>query len=535
MLAAIAGFGIYYLIPQDKNRNITTPPTHAASVAEEKHLPSSFALDIPIPLPEVASNENFKLQEFNGLADGPRECSNQRGIRSNCYTTKYQYSITSGPADISPGASGDIKISVPVFVSGKGSQQGRAGDRARSDDIRYFQSKLIASANISVTMDSRWCPEVDIKPDFVWTGPTRVEIFHRAKVDIQHQVEEILRTPVTALGKDSMKNFTGCDKVQSALANIWKNTSFPVSKADGASEQFIIIKPKSLGYYGLKLASGNLYMGFSITADTWISDQQVKSEPRQLPQPIKLSSGSGRASVSVPIEIDYQYILQSINAELGKKPFNTRNRWGSFTIRVNKLRVYPSNDELVLGLHLHMQNSGSWKDTYGWVFLATTPRMNDSGTGVQLTKPVFTRPVDLKEWVTIKRALNESIVRKINRQGLVINFSRESLHLLENLKHDMEKSGPGNLARFSNATFINDNLSLLASGIRVNGSLSAQASFVADTSTERLVMMEASAIDAPEKSQIESSNEIQQKIDGLLNQMDTIEKKLGRFRQILNN
>jgi hypothetical protein len=425
-------------------------------------------------------------------------------------------------------------VSAPVYVSGKGSQEGRAADKVQSD-IRYFQSKLTASAAVTVTLDSRWCPKIHVKPNFTWKDPSRVEIFHRAKTDIQYLVENLLDDPVTTLGNAAVEEFVGCDKVRAILANVWKYNSFPISKADGQSIQYINIKPKSLGYSGLKLVSDQLYLGFRITADTEIADQPAVSDARALPQATRIMDGGGSASIPLPIDLGYQYILNAINSQIGKQPFHTQNRWGSFTIHINRIKIYPSNSELILGLHVHIVNSESWMDTHGWVFLETTPQLMENGEGIMLTRPVFTKPVDTGEWLTLKRALKESIADAIQQRGLPVSFTRETRHLLDNMKHELEKSHAGSPVKFTRPIFKISSVSLLSDRITVNGALDAEASYLPDSDNKQLVAMDIQPPEAVQTSQDESKDDIQLKIDSLLNQMDSIENKLSRFRQILEN
>ena len=536
-LAAAIGIGIgfYFLAPQDKNRNLTEPPADAAGIQNKQSTPSTFSLDIPVPLSTPGNGaDQSSIPQINGITDGPRECSNRRGASNLCYTTRYHYSITSGSATITPGADGTLNVSTTVYVSGKGSQEGRSADKAQSD-IRYFQSKLTANATVTVTLDSRWCPKIHVKPTFTWKDPSRVEIFHRAKVDIQYLVERLLDDPVTTLGNAAVEDFIGCDKVQAILANAWKFNSFPVSKADGRSLQYINIMPKSLGYSGLKLVSDKLYLGFRITADTQIADQPVIADTRALPQATQIMDGGGNASIPLPIDLGYQYILNEINSQVGKQPFHTKNRWGEFTIHINKIKIYPSDSELILGLHVHMINSDSWMDTFGWVFLATTPQLMQNGDGIMLTQPVFTKPVDTGEWVTLKRALKESIADTIKERGLAISFTKDTRHLLDNIRHELEKSHAGYPVKFTHPVFKINSVTLLSDRVTVNGALDVEASYVPDTDSKQLAVADITPAEPVQTIPDEPKDEIQLKINSLLDQMDTIENKLSRFRKILNN
>ncbi|HEY5733434.1 MAG TPA: DUF4403 family protein, partial [Gammaproteobacteria bacterium] len=272
-----------------------------------------------------------------------------------------------------------------------------------------------------------------------------------------------------------------------------------------------------------------------ITADTEVAEQPVIAKNKALPQATRIMDGGGNASISLPIDLGYQYILNAINEQIGKQPFQTKNRWGSFTIQINKIKIYPSDSELILGLHVHIINSESWLDTFGWVFLKTTPQLMQSGDGIMLTQPVFTKPVDTGEWVTLRRALKESLADTIKKRGLTVSFTKETRHLLDNIKYELGKSHAGYPVKFTHPVFKISSVTLLPDRITVNGALNAQASYVPDTDSKQLLANDIVSPKAVQTIQDESKNDIQLKIDSLLNQMDTIENKLSRFRQILKN
>jgi len=520
--------------PDGDTHNFTVPPAESTFDAESKNITNVFSLNIAAPLIDTneASNQ-LKIKQIQGTEDGPRECSNNKEGTLTCYTTKYKYTISAGSPSITPGVENTINVSIPAFVSGRGIHKGRAESKSQSD-IRYFQSKLIANANIKVTLDSKWCPRIDIQPDFLWKDKTKVEVFHKAKVDIQYQVEKKLRDAVVKMGKTAIKNFISCDSIRNQLSNSWRYVSFPINKPSSNTQQYINIKPDSLGYVGLKLISDKLFMEFRVTASTEIADTPLNRSERELPRAFQATSENNIAHIPVPVSLGYQEILAEVQRQIGSEPFFTENRFGEHVIYINKMKLYPSDGELVIGLQLHMTNTEDWFDRSGWVYIIVKPELMNTSEGILLSQARFSEGADADEWITIRRALKESILETIEERGLVINFSESTKLLLNSMKSELEKPRADVPVLFSNPEFEINNISLLSSDLVVNGALGADASFITDAAIETIAQIDTTdgEIDVPLDPAIER---IYSQMDSLLNQIDLIEKKLDQFNKILNN
>ena len=535
MLAAL-GFAIYYFIPEDENRNLTVPPELSISLNDESENKTSvFSLEIDSRLMDVYANANkFKIQPIKGVDDGPRECSERKSGERNCYTTKYQYTITSGLPTVTPGIDKTVNISVPVYVSGRGSQIGRAEDKSISD-IRYFQSKLVANANIAVSIDSKWCTRVRITPDFLWQDATRVEVFYRAKVDLQYLVEKKLRDPITRIGKIATQTFLDCDSLRNSLSTAWNNSGFPINTPDPGIQQYVHITPVGLGYVGLKLVSNKLFMEYRISSSTTISNSPPEVAFHELPQARMSADEQNTAYIPLPIDLSYGDILSAVHNQIGSEPFYTRNRWGTHVIKITKMNIYPSGNNLVIGIRVHMTNSENLKDKYGWVYILTQPALMNTGEGILLAEPKFAEASDHDEWKEIRRALKETILETIEERGLLIQFSDATTDLLNTMKGELQNIDDNAPLVFTDPAFEINNVSLLENGLKVNGALGAVASFTSQASMEQIAKADIPGSNQEDQPLDPFVEQIHNRMDSLLNQIDRIEKRLKQFETILKN
>ena len=522
--------------PDGENYDFTKPPPKTTRDVSPDQATSVFSLDIAVPLPDMnTAARRLKIPQISGTDDGPRECSQTREGTTDCYTTKYLYTISTGSPTITPGVDNSINISIPAYVSGRGSHKGRGKDKSQSD-IRYFQSKLVANANVSVSLDSKWCPRVKIEPDFLWKESTKVEVFHRAKVDLQYRVEKKLRDRVVNTGRSIVGNFISCDSVRQQLQDAWKPVNFPISTPGLGGSQYINIKPLSLGYIGLKLEGQNVFMEFSIGASTRISKSPERISQTELPPAFLANRENNLAYVSLPVNVNYLDILDKVHKQIGPEPFFTRNRFGEHTITIRKIRLYPSGANLVIGLQLHMTNTEEWLDRSGWVYILATPRLMPSSEGIMLSDFRFSEAADKNEWVTIRRALDESIMQTIIQRGLAVYFSEATKQLLDTMKNEIEKPKQNIPVEFNDSEFTINTISLLENRLVVNGALGATASYITQESLfETIAQTDRGAMPAELSSVDPNVQRIQRQVDSLIRQIEGLEKKLGQFRRILNN
>jgi len=344
-----------------------------------------------------------------------------------------------------------------------------------------------------------------------------------------------LRDPVINMGTAIVKDFVSCGRVREILSNSWKQIGFPINKPDSTIQQYISIKPVSIGYAGLTLSSGKLSLDYRISAHTAITDSRPTMENRDLPTATLATDITNIAYVPVPVSLTYQEILNKVYKQIGNEPFYTRNRFGEHKIQINKINIYPSEGNLIIGLKLHMTNTEDWLNKSGWVHIITRPKLINTGDGIMLSQAKFAEGTDPDEWITIRRALKESILETIEERGLVISFNESGKHLLKTMIEQLEKPHSGAPVLFTNPAFTISDISLLANSLVINGALGAEASFIHEEEEfEILAKNDAlpNNLDTPLDPTIER---IQSQMDRVLRQIDSIENKLDRFREILSN
>ena len=154
-----------------------------------------------------------------------------------------------------------------------------------------------------------------------------------------------------------------------------------------------------------------------------------------------------------------------------------------------------------------------------------------TGDGVMLSNPQFTESDDNEEWVTIRRALKETILETIEQRGLVIDFNETTKNLLNSMKHELEKPRTNVPVLFRDPVFQITNLSLKTNKLVVNGALGAKASIIPGASDEYFAVKETNS-DMPLNP---AAEKLRLRMDRLILQIDNLEKQLGHFREVLNN
>ena len=276
-------------------------------------------------------------------------------------------------------------------------------------------------------------------------------------------------------------------------------------------------------------------MEFIVSADTNIADTSRQLKQRNFPQAFPASDDNNIAYISVPVSLSYGEILENVYKQIGSEPFFTRNRFGEHTITIKKMKLYPAGGNIVIGLQLHMKNSETLFDKEGWAYIIVTPQLMLTSNGILLSNARFTEGANDSEWVTIRRALRESVLETIEQRGLVVYFSDATNNLLKSMKQEIERPRPETSIAFNNSEFEIDNISLLENNLIVNGALAANASFIT-SATEFDSIAQTTADRSPGEVYLDPAIEsIQIQMESLLRKIDGIEKKLGQFRKILNN
>jgi hypothetical protein len=255
---------------------------------------------------------------------------------------------------------------------------------------------------------------------------------------------------------------------------------------------------------------------------------------RELPAVTLAADSINTAYISLPVSLSYQEILNEVHKQLGGEPFLTRNRFGEHKIQIKKINIYPSDGNLIIGLQLYMTNTEDWFGKTGWVHIITKPELIDTGDGITLSQAKFAEAVDPDAWVTIRRALKESILQTIEERELVIGFNESAKRLLKTMMDKLEKPRSDFPVQFANPAFKISNISLLDNSLVINGELGAEASFVPEEELEIYAQNDA----LPTKSEIPPDPALEGvhlQINTLLHQIDDLENKLNQYREILNN
>ena len=148
----------------------------------------------------------------------------------------------------------------------------------------------------------------------------------------------------------------------------------------------------------------------------------------------------------------------------------------------------------------------------------------------------YTEGTNDEEWITIKRALKESILETLEQRGLVIFFNESTNQLLNAMKNEIERPRLDVPVKFSDPEFTINTISLLENQLVVDGALGASASYISrDASFDTVAQADVEGA-LPGTPQFDPAvQRIQNQVDSLIRQIEGLEQKLSQFRRILNN
>lgn len=380
--------------------------------------PSSLSVNIRLPFDELSVKANQSAPKtYQGQGVGKRKCKRIIGIKT-CGTPEYEYVVTRGDISVTAGPANNIRLSVPLAISGTGGYQGK-GAKLFGLQAKNFKASLRAVSDISLIVAQDWCPKPSIQADFEWIEGAKIELFRGVWISVRSMVEPRLKQKFAELS-NSVARQIDCKEIQRKLKSVWAKHTSPIKLVKAKEPLHLNITPQQIGFSGLSIDSTAVNLAAHLVADARISDTPANTDPIPLPALRKTSGNTNSAlTVSLPMFVSYEQVKELIADRLMRKPISTGTPAGEATITTRQVNVYPSGDQLVIAALIDIDLPTSLLDVSGWVYLTTTPRADDNGTALRLTEPKFSRDVDSQLWRLVSVVLEDTIKEGLINWGMI--------------------------------------------------------------------------------------------------------------------
>jgi hypothetical protein len=308
------------------------PPPKLTAPPEPPAPPlSTLTVSLSVPAADVARLLNDKTA---GHLASIRDQSVKCGI-GKCKLTLD--AVRTGQITAAARGSG-IQIAMPFAVT---SQLELPGFLAAVKTDANLAGQVDARA--SLTLDKDW----RIKP--VTSGTVRFQNGHLRigpiKTDfanIWNDNAELLSRPLFRMFDDQMA--AGLHVAQQA-SKLWTGAFNPIPIGN-SPRLWLALQPEHIRVGEPAAAGGNLIftLGLDVRARVIASDEAPRAAPVALPRPEPLAGPANRFDVAVPVLLPYREAAGMALAALKKNP----PRAGSHTIRIEKLAILPSGQDVVV-------------------------------------------------------------------------------------------------------------------------------------------------------------------------------------------
>lgn len=324
-----------------------------------------------------------------------------------CMDVDYQVTAKRGAIAIASGAQpASVRVAVPIRFDG---WAGFTGDLAGVLKLnrKNFEAAVDAWVDLSIDVGPNWCPRVSGTADFRWVTPAKVEVAGGVWVPIDGLVEDELRARMREL-KTALESAIDCQPVRAELGKLWAAQSVPLP-AGGGLEGHLQLQPTGMGFSGLKVGAQAISFTVQAQAKVSVADKPLERAELALPALERVAAAPGRIALAVPVHAPYGQLTAAVEAAVVGRSFSADTPAGSVEVKVKGVRLYPSNENLVIGLDFEADLPGRVLDVTGQVFLYGRPMVDGSGRRVSVADLKFSRILDNAVWSAASLVFEQQI------------------------------------------------------------------------------------------------------------------------------
>lgn len=360
-----------------------------------------------------------------------------------CLDIDYEINVLrNGNLSISRGPSPDsIWITLPIKFDGAA---GFVGDLARLLGLnrKNFNGAITAIAHLTLDIRQDWCPIITISTDFNWNQKAKVEIISGVWIPIDDKLSGPLQDALKNTA-ESLKASISCDRIKSDVSKIWSTQSFPVS-IPSAGNVYINVEPVGLGFSGLNVTDTQVDFALQVKSKIDVSTSAAKGVQKPLPPLERVPVSPGKIALSVPFRVAYEPLVSALSSAVKDKEFSSDTAAGKVSVKINDLIVYPSKDNLVVGVSFKADLPKSLFDTSGWIYLYGRPLVDSTGQVISITNIQFSRILDNDLWNAISAIFKDQIKTKIENTAkvdLAPKFEQAKAAITNELTKAQQQSG----------------------------------------------------------------------------------------------
>ena len=397
--------------------------------------PSMIAPTVEVPYNVVEQAANAAADRFAG----PRSGKTRMGCQNVGFggSTPVKVTLFQGCADfdwnVNASRNGNITVKhagdgiamdVPVRFTGTGDFVGQLAKAIHSGPQK-FDGTFVVSIAGNVTVDKNFCPKVEnAKSHFAWGTPPDIDIIGRSCLDVGHGLHACIgpwkfpagRMMTEQINKtlqkqvDEINSKIPCNSIRGPLQQVWKNWAIPVPVTNPPA--YVTIQPKDLAVSGVTATDHGLKMSARLDAVTGVtSTPPPPPKPLPLPENTPVTSQASRFSVALPVPVPYSLLAAAGAGSLLGKPL----RSGTTAVTPTNVEIFPTHDQLAVGVTLRDDTPGAEKGKTGVVWFTATPTVDDKGHAIRLGNVTMAKPNGSPLWRAVSAAVDPALGQAVTK------------------------------------------------------------------------------------------------------------------------
>ena len=258
-----------------------------------------------------------------------------------------------------------------------------------------FQVDLTVTATASPKLRSDWSLDLNLSTDFKWDKRPRILLLGFIPIRISGLVEPKIWEQLKKVEEQIKTEIRSLD-IRGRAMQAWEKAHAPI-KLSSDPEVWLRFKPKAIRFSGIHTQNSILAASVSMAAnmETILGERPDAFPVSPLPELGEQDRESGPFHIRLPIILEYEALKKEI-----EKVLRVRQKWApiqkkpSHYVTVQEVEVYPSKENIVVGINFSADLPDEWLDTRGKVYFQGKPVIDNEQRMMKVENFDFTRTTD---------------------------------------------------------------------------------------------------------------------------------------------
>ena len=432
--------------------DLTIRPPRRAQVASSSPLHSELVLNTNIALQaflDALANATSAPIPFSGRRGGCiRKGSGLFRISIGC---SWEGTVQRRAAPSISGSGDRFDVTIPFHVRVTGRTEGFFGSGPRET----ARGDFIATATASPQLNPDWSLSLNLSTDHRWDRELTMWIlFDLVPVRLGGTARPVVRDALARLASDFATTVQGLD-IRRHADNMWERLHEPL-QLSGDPEVWLRLRPTGVRFSGIHIQNDILHASVSITtmAEGVLGERPLAFPASPLPPVEERGQGSERFLGQLPLVLQYGALERQLGEFL-----RVQQRWAPLPDRpdhyltVHDVEVFPSGEDLTVGIHFTADVPDRGLDTRGAIYLQGRPIVDVSRRILSVEELTVTATTD-NSAVDLALVVFDDRLQSALANALIYPFGDDYDRLLAAANSELTRSITANVSSHGELNYL---------------------------------------------------------------------------------